>query len=391
MSQRPRSSINSHYFTTDPVSIREPGSRQSGSNFFTKGHENSPKRQDESGSLNSLLPSGSESSGSQPSGSQPSITSNSRALDREPLLNKSGPNNSFPSELSTFDSVRNISSMSSSSSSRSTDSSSSSLPSGTETDVFTVNGADGLLQVDRSLLRETLQQLKGDSQTPVNQLTPEKTESFKSVLEALRMLYSNQSAYDIILGDIRHEFSDVTIVKPGTVAAFFIGCFTNDKFTGPVGCSPNCVASVFPANGTTGYAHCDDLVLIYNDGIFSSLNEKRSTHAYIYVGDTHFTGFSIVNITQLKDAGVESASIVFGNTDGTFREVTSMLALDQLPKYSEVKTDAVNASTNSTNSTGGSNSSNTLTTTSAGGVIVIVLIVIAIIVLLYFIYRDNYR
>lgn len=397
MSHRPRSSINSHYFTTDPVSVRDTGFRQGGSKFFTKGAENSPKPVLDSGSLNSLLPSNSSQSlSSEFSGpghvAPENPTSKARMSDSDPLLGQQvhETNNSFPSEMSTFSNMGNMSSITgfsnstrlSNLSSFAASNNSRSLPSASESDVFTVDGADGPLQVDRALLRETLQQLKDHSQTLVNQLTPEKTESFKSVLEALRMLYNNQSAYDIVLGDIRREFSETSIVKPGTVAAFFVGCFTNDKFPGPPGCSPNCVASVFPAVGTPGYSHCDDLVLIYNDGIFSSLNEKRSVHAYIYVGDAQFTGFSTVNITQLKDAGVENASIVFGNTDGTFREVTSVLSLDQLPKYTGVK---LEVNTQPAASADANVSNNSMT----GGLIALALIFIAIVVLLYIIYRDR--
>ena len=251
---------------------------------------------------------------------------------------------------------------------------------GGEEDVFLINGQGGSFQLHRKTLKDTLADLKTQAHVSVRQLNPEHTESFRSIVEALRLLYGSQALYDLVLTDIRAVFADVKDVKPGTVAAFFIGCFNDDKFPGPMGCSPKCAASLPPTEGTPGYANCDDLVLIYSDGLFSSLNEKRSSHAYIYVGDPDFVGFSTENIRQLRDAGIENASLIFGNQDGTYREVTSALTIDQLPRKTESNvTKAQNME-----------ASDTTTNTGAGVVfgIIIIIIVILLLVVLYRAYRP---
>jgi hypothetical protein len=393
MSRRTGSSINSHYFTSDPVVVRETGSRYSGnynafnkSSFFTKGEETSPSRKLMSGNetLNSMLPSG-EANSSQPSnnsGVDPQQSGSSKNPEGSSHLSfSSGSKFSVSSSQSTSSS----NSVSAGSNSSSDDSSSNS-----ESDVFTVQSADGPLQVDRGLLRETLIRLKGDAQTLVNQLSAEKTEDFKSVMEALRALYNSPSAHEVMLNDIRREFENISPIKPGTVAAFFVGCFTGDKFPGPIGCSPKCVASIFPTSGTPGYSQCDDLVLIYFDGVFSSLNEKRSAHAYIYVGESNFNGFSVENVKQLRDSGIENASIIFGNPDGTFREVTSVLALDQLPKQNG-KGIRNAGQTGSNGTSSGSNTDGNSNGSMGGGVVLLIIIIVVIVILLYLIYRDNYR
>lgn len=252
---------------------------------------------------------------------------------------------------------------------------------GGEEDVFIINGQGGPFQLHRKTLKETLAELKTQAGVSVRQLSPEHTESFRSIVEALRLLYGSQALYDLVLNDIRAVFSDVKDVKPGTVAAFFIGCFNDDKFPGPMGCSPKCAASLPPAEGTPGYANCDDLVLIYSEGLFSSLNEKRSTHAYIYIGDANFPGFSTENVRQLKEAGIENASLIFGNPDGSYREVTSPLAIDQLPRKVESQEAAPQ---NTTSSSDGSSSSS-----SVGAVVFVIIMIVIIILLLVILYRAN--
>lgn len=257
-------------------------------------------------------------------------------------------------------------------------------------DILVVNSQGGSFQLNRKTLKESLQELKTQSHVSLRELSTEYTESFRSIVEALRLLHGSQGLYDIILNDIRNVFNDIKDVKPGTVAAFFIGCFNDDKFPGPMGCSPKCAASLPPTEGTPGYNNCEDLVLIYSDGLFSSLNEKQSTHAYIYIGDPEFSGFTLENISQLKSAGIEKSSLIYGNQDGTYREVTGDLTIDQLPQKPQSLTSKSTIDTKSLSEyqadDNGSNSSG------AGIVfaIVIIVIIILFLVVLYRSYNPNW-
>lgn len=245
---------------------------------------------------------------------------------------------------------------------------------GGDEDIFIINKENGSFQLHRKALKESLLELKSQAHTPIRHLNPEYTESFRSIVEAIKLLYGSQALYDLVLSDIRSIFSDVTNVKPGTVAAFFTGCFNDDKFPGPMGCSPKCAASLRPSEGSPGYAACDDLVLIYSDGLFSSLNEKQSTHAYIYISDPDFKGFTTENLRQLRSSGIENVSLIFGNQDGSYREVTSALPIDQLPK-----SEADNITVSQTEST----------TTNTGAGIALVIVIIAIIILLLVVLFRN--
>lgn len=243
--------------------------------------------------------------------------------------------------------------------------------------VIVLNGTNDSFQLHRDTLRESLHELKRDAQTPVRQLNPQQTASFNSIVEALRLLYASQALYDLVLLDIRNIFGDVTNVKPGTVGAFFVGCFTDDKFPGPLGCSPKCASSLRPTEGTPGYNTCDDLVLIYSQQHFSSLNNKQSKHVYIYVDDVNFNGFTKDNIVQLKDAGIENASLIFGNSDGSYREVTSAVPINNLPTSS-------NTNGNNNGNGGGSNEpvdQNNVNTAVVFGIIIFIIVILLLVVL----------
>jgi len=252
---------------------------------------------------------------------------------------------------------------------------------GGDDDVFIINGPSESFQLHRNTLKEALEELKTQANVPLRQLNSQYTESFRSIVEALRLLYGSQAVYDLILTDIRNVFSDIKDVRPGTVAAFFIGCFNDDKFPGPMGCSPKCAASLPPTEGTPGYNNCEDLVLIYSDGLFSSLNEKQSVHAYIYIGEPNFQGFSIENIRQLRDAGIENATLIFGNEDGSYREVTASLPIDKLPLLSEISQSNFTPSSNNTSPSDESSNTNT-------GLIFGIIIIIIIILLLALLYKT---
>lgn len=242
-------------------------------------------------------------------------------------------------------------------------------------DIIVIEKHDGNYELNRVALRETLRDLKTSANLSIKQLSPTQSASFNSVVESLRVLYSSPAHYELILTDIRQVFGDIPEMKPGTVASFFLGCFNDDKFSGPLGCSPKCVGSLPPTEGTPGYIDCDDLVLLYNEGNLNSLNEKSSKHAYIHV-DHNFNGFSQNNIKHLKDAGIEHVSIVYGNQNGTYREITGSQLVDQLPLVNN----EVNKQETPIENNG---------TATGAGVVVVIIIIIIILILLYLFARNT--
>lgn len=250
-------------------------------------------------------------------------------------------------------------------------------------DTYIVKPPNGdSFQLNRRVLKDSLEDLKKLSHIPIRQLNDAHTESFRTIVEALKLLHTSPALYELILSDIRAIFNDIKDVRPGTLAAFFIGCFNpDDKFPAPMGCSPKCAASLPPSEGTPGYSSCDDIVLIYSKELFSSLNNKQSSHAFIYIENSSFSGFTHENIKQLKDAGIESATLIYGNEEnGSYHEVTSPLPLDQLPHKSEItqtiKTTQIQQNDNSASSNSGA------------GVIFAIIIIIIIILLIVILYKT---
>lgn len=246
---------------------------------------------------------------------------------------------------------------------------------GGQDDSFIVNTDTGSYHLHRAVLKESLIELKEFATITIKELTPNANETFRSVVEALRLLYGSQALYDIILTDIRTIFSDVKEIIPGTVSAFFIGCFATDKFPGEPGCDPKCTGSLPQPKNILEKQTCDELVLIYENEMFGSLNDKRSPLAFIYIGQPDFTVFTHDNIRQLKSAGVERAILVMGNPDGSYREVTSEILVDNLP-VPKLKAQETTSSTSSSNT--------------AAIVVLIIVIILIVLALLMLFYRPKY-
>lgn len=243
-------------------------------------------------------------------------------------------------------------------------------------DVFVVNSRGTKFEVDRNSFKDTLLELKKYAHVPVKILKKDQLESFDSVVVALGLLYETGKLYEIIHTDIQQIFADIKTVIPGTLAAFFIGCSTNDNFNGPLGCNPKCAASLPPGEKIKGYTICDDLVLLYDNSGLSSLNDKMSIHSYIHIEDSNFTGFTSDDIKQLSDAHIESVTLVYGNSEGIYTEIVNALPLDKLPLRAET--------------TLGQNESNSDTNSNAG-IAFAILIVIIIIILLIILYQSTKR
>lgn len=234
-------------------------------------------------------------------------------------------------------------------------------------DVFIVKNQNGSFQFNRNTFRETVSDLKSQSNTPVRKLDSKHLEMLKNVLEALKIVNNSKEVYDLAIKDIQDIFSDVRDVKPGTVSSFFIGCFNtfSNSFPGPMGCNPRCAGSITPQ----GLAECDDLVLIYSEGTFNSLNNKTAEHAYIYIDDPKFQGFNQEEISKLRNSGVKNITLVF-NQNGAFN-LSNTISIDELSKKIE--------------------NTQTLDPRSLSGMIFVFIIILVSVLVFLFIYRNYYN
>ena len=52
---------------------------------------------------------------------------------------------------------------------------------------------------------------------------------------------------------------------------------------------------------------------------------------YIYVDDNEFKGFTNYNLKTLKDTNIQTVSLIFGDEDGSYKEVSLPMSTDKLP------------------------------------------------------------
>lgn len=241
--------------------------------------------------------------------------------------------------------------------------------------IYIIKTDNKKLEFDRNSFVGTLKDLKKYSHNPIRTLDEEQGDSFGKIMNAIEMLNKTGKLYELINNDILSIYDDIKIVIPGTIAAYFIGCSSNDGFPGPVGCNPRCAAALAPGGKDPSEYTCNDIVLIYEtDKTFSSLNQKISQHAYIFIRDPNFKGFTEDNIKQLTDAGITSATLIYGREDGTYENIVGPIPTNKLPLESQSQNQNQNATTNSNDN--------------AAWILFIIIISIIIILLFIFLYQS---
>ncbi len=230
-----------------------------------------------------------------------------------------------------------------------------------EDDLYIIRTPEKNFYLYRQRLIDTIKELHEYAHIQISNLEKKQSKLLKSTTEATRLLYNSNVLKSLILTDIQEIFKDVKNPIPGSVAAFFLACFNNDDFKGPLGCNPRCAASSLGCDTF----ECSDTILVYSNNQFNALHDKQSSHAYIYIESEKFINFHPHHIKELKDAQISSVTLIYGNKNGTYREITYQLALEDLPV------------------------SNNVTTASAGTILVIVVIILIILILL-FLYGNGY-
>lgn len=230
-------------------------------------------------------------------------------------------------------------------------------------DIYLIKTDNGhSYKLYRKHLLDTLKELHKFSHLQTSKLNEEQNSLLSSTIEATRILYNTKALKDLVLKDIQDIFHIKNPI-PGTIGAFFVGCLNNDDFTGPIGCNPRCAASLLNCDE---HFNCSDTILILTENEFKSLNNKHTSHAYIYIEDSEFKDFKSYQISQLKDAGIQSITIIYSNEDGSYKEITNELHIDTFDC---------------------DNNSNI----QAGWIVIIILIIILILFFLLYFYENNYN
>jgi hypothetical protein len=204
--------------------------------------------------------------------------------------------------------------------------------SGEESEELIVSNGEDYFKLNKSLMLEKIKSLKDFSNQKILDLPPEKKKVFEEVVSVLRILYNVPSIYEIVLREIKMIFQDDSEVQPGTLRAYFIGCFSKDNFNGPIGCNPKCTASLPSPEGSYFNTDCEDQVLIYEKRGFSRLNDKKSETAFIFIAENDFNQFSDEEISKLEEAGIKNLNLIFPSK---FSQKNTSVSIEQLKKKSK--------------------------------------------------------
>lgn len=247
----------------------------------------------------------------------------------------------------------------------------------------------GGLEINLSQIREALDKLVLKTDTLLSDLDPSDKDDFKSIESICRNLRGD-STYDIILTEILTVFASCTKVRPGTVGAYFKGCFLDNNLPSDISpsCSQNCIGSLQPNVGTPGYTECENLIVSINANnelVFENMDQVVSRHqAIIYIikddTDTLERKLTFEHLNRLRELDVSQAKIVVGDSSGYQQFSNDYISIETL--YSTVKSGLLETESDSLE-VESSDSSDTKSNL-ALWIIIIVVIVLLVLLFLFF-------
>jgi hypothetical protein len=168
---------------------------------------------------------------------------------------------------------------------------------------------------------------------PIQDLPAQQQVNFKEFNEFMQKVRENPEIYAQARSMIKEVFPyENTIIIPGTMNAYFIGCQCSSFDDDIRGCDPKCVNNL-PAivNGKVIPNACNDYVLVYYQGELQSLHEGtgKSTIAWIYV-PRDFTTFDESSLRQLHDYGITTLNLLRADDEGKYSTIDENVPLNTL-------------------------------------------------------------
>ena len=192
--------------------------------------------------------------------------------------------------------------------------------SGTESKRITVNL--GVLEANINEFREYATTKMSDLPLPMK----DKLMAFGKLAGHMH----DSSSYESVINLVTTSFGDVSNIVPGTVSAFFYGCFADNNFEGVQHCSAHCSGNL-PLPNIRGWQFCDKtVILLTGKGVFDVRHTVDDTkEAIIHVIDGEYHGFTHDQILDLKERGIEKVSIDVVNGD-RYELISTSIPVDDL-------------------------------------------------------------
>ena len=196
-------------------------------------------------------------------------------------------------------------------------------------------GGHELVKIDLNEIDDIVELFRNKPDELIRTLEGETAKRFQEMASYASILHGTES-YDLLIERVNRQFADLDEVRPGTVGAYFHGCFVETSFskTHP-GCSVTCAGSMPPSKSDEHFKHCGNTVVSaqfvgssknknkghYNFEILNKSNKhNKKDLAYLYIPYTSIhrcPGFSKKEISQLSSMGIKYVRLVGYKKDST--------------------------------------------------------------------------
>lgn len=213
------------------------------------------------------------------------------------------------------------------------------IPKGPEVEADEMLVFKGDMAISLKDIRKSLEELSRVGHIPIKELSGHHQDNFHHIVNLLRVAHPSP-AYGPLFEVVHDTFKNHKTIKPGTVAAFFHGCFIDTNFRDMPACSDICAGSTPPPQGTPGWQNCDKLAILLDEqGTLRTLNEPQSVdQAYVFIAENYnFNGFTNESINQLSSYGVKKVNLI-KSSGQTYEYLTGdFVPLSQLPRQPPVR------------------------------------------------------
>ena len=233
-------------------------------------------------------------------------------------------------------------------------------------DQIVNKGGSELLKIDVAKLDTMLADLRNNASVPIRDLSkPEHKDlqdEFKQMVSYVSILYDSNS-YQPLYNLVKKHFGDLPTVNPGTIGAYFAGCYLDNSFsnTDPstASCSVVCAGSMPKPKDEDNWSFCKQLVVwaVYDNSKFNltvlnSATDKENALLFVnYSSYETFIGLSEAEKTQLARMGVKQVQIYgYQENSNEYAAFNNGAFMPLRDVKSRVQTIPTNTGTNSTNS-----------------------------------------
>lgn len=183
-----------------------------------------------------------------------------------------------------------------------------------EEDTHILMCGGNTVNIHRGIFKDNLRYLRPAIGLDIDELTDRQKGCLENIIEALVASSDCKEMENELFRDIENILGvSEESISPGTIGAYFFGCGLAKKMADRSSeymlteCNPLCVSSI----GADLYGMCKDLVLIQTEDGLKAINQKKSSHCYVYRkgGLSNFV-LDYHDYKSLKALGVKYVTVV---------------------------------------------------------------------------------